>query len=52
MTFLPDGHSLVTEKTGGLWLLDGNQQKRFEVSNVPEVTARGQGGLGDVIIHP
>ena len=52
MTFLPDGHSLVTEKTGGLWLLDENQQKRFKVSNVPEVTARGQGGLGDIIIHP
>ena len=52
MTFLPDGHSLVTEKTGTLWLLDKNQQKRFSVSNVPEVDARGQGGLGDVIIHP
>lgn len=52
MTFLPDGHSLVTEKAGTLWLLDKNQQKRFAVSNVPIVTARGQGGLGDVIIHP
>lgn len=52
MTFLPDGHSLVTEKSGTLWLLDENQQKRFEVSNVPSVTAMGQGGLGDVIIHP
>ena len=52
MTFLPDGHSLVTEKTGKLWLLDENQQKRFSVSNVPDVTPRGQGGLGDVIIHP
>ncbi|NVK54702.1 MAG: PQQ-dependent sugar dehydrogenase [Alteromonadaceae bacterium] len=52
MTFLPDGHSLVTEKTGTLWLLDENQQKRFPVSNVPDVTARGQGGLGDVIVHP
>ncbi|WP_333972164.1 PQQ-dependent sugar dehydrogenase [Alteromonas mediterranea] len=52
MTFLPDGHSLVTEKAGTLWLLDENQQKRFEVSNVPSVTARGQGGLGDIIIHP
>ena len=52
MAFLPDGHSLVTEKAGTLWLLDENQQKRFEVSNVPNVTARGQGGLGDVIIHP
>ena len=52
MTFLPDGHSLVTEKAGALWLLDENQQKRFAVSNVPSVTARGQGGLGDVIVHP
>ena len=52
MVFLPDGHSLVTEKAGKLWLLDENQQKCFEVSNVPSVTARGQGGLGDVIIHP
>ena len=52
MAFLPDGHSLVTEKAGTLWLLDENQQKRFEVSNIPNVTARGQGGLGDVIIHP
>ncbi|MFZ8198389.1 PQQ-dependent sugar dehydrogenase [Alteromonas portus] len=52
MTFLPDGHSLVTEKAGTLWLLDENQQKRFAVSNVPSVTVRGQGGLGDVIIHP
>ena len=52
MAFLPDGHSLVTEKAGSLWLLDENQQKRFAVSNVPSVVARGQGGLGDVIIHP
>ena len=52
MTFLPDGHSLVTEKAGALWLLDENQQKRFAVSNVPSVTVRGQGGLGDVIVHP
>lgn len=52
MTFLPDGHSLVTEQTGALWLLDEEKKKRFSVTNVPAVTARGQGGLGDVIIHP
>ena len=52
MTFLPDGHSLVTEKPGTMWLLDENQQKRFAVTNLPEITARGQGGLGDVIVHP
>ncbi|WOI38554.1 PQQ-dependent sugar dehydrogenase [Alteromonas sp. CI.11.F.A3] len=52
MAFLPDGHSLVTEKAGTLWLLDKNQQKRFAVTNTPNVQARGQGGLGDVIVHP
>ena len=52
MAFLPDGHSLVTEKAGTLWLLDKNQQKRFAVKGTPNVKARGQGGLGDVIVHP
>lgn len=52
MVFLPDGQSLVSEKAGSLWLLDNNQQKRFEVTGMPEINARGQGGLGDVIIHP
>ena len=52
MAFLPDGHSLVTEKAGTLWLLDKNQQKRFAVTGTPNVKARGQGGLGDVIVHP
>ncbi|AEF02079.1 PQQ-dependent sugar dehydrogenase [Alteromonas naphthalenivorans] len=52
MAFLPDGHSLVTEKAGTLWLLDKNQQKRFAVTGTPNVTPRGQGGLGDVIVHP
>lgn len=52
MAFLPDGHSLVTEKAGTLWLLDKSQQKRFAVTGTPDVTARGQGGLGDVIVHP
>lgn len=52
MTFLPDGHSLVTEKAGALWLLDSKGKKRFEVSGVPEVQMKGQGGLGDIIAHP
>ncbi|VEL98070.1 glucose/arabinose dehydrogenase [Alteromonas sp. 76-1] len=52
MAFLPDGHSLVTEKAGTLWLLNKNQQKRFAVTGTPNVTPRGQGGLGDVIVHP
>jgi glucose/arabinose dehydrogenase len=52
MTFLPDGRSLVTEQDGNLWLLGRNGAKLGEISNVPEVEMRGQGGLGDIIIHP
>lgn len=52
MTFLPDGRALVTEKSGKIWLLDTDGKKLGNISNGPEVTARGQGGLGDIILHP
>lgn len=51
MRFLPDGRLLITEKPGSLALytLGG---ARITVSGVPEVDYGGQGGLGDVILHP
>ncbi|MGB6154267.1 MAG: PQQ-dependent sugar dehydrogenase, partial [Pricia sp.] len=52
MTFLPDGRSLVTEKSGNLWLLNSRGTKIARIENVPEVTERNQGGLGDIIIDP
>ncbi|WP_300376535.1 PQQ-dependent sugar dehydrogenase [Henriciella sp.] len=52
MTFLPDGRALVSEKDGNLWLLDAEGSKLGEITNVPEVDPRGQGGLDDIIIHP
>ncbi len=52
MTFLPSGEALVTEKGGTLWLLDAQGRKMAEIANVPDVVARGQGGLGDVVLHP
>lgn len=51
MTFLPDGHLLVTEKPGNL-LLVSPEGTKTEVSGVPEVAYGGQGGLGDVILGP
>ncbi|MFN3549591.1 MAG: PQQ-dependent sugar dehydrogenase [Mesorhizobium sp.] len=51
MTFLPDGDLLVTEKPGNLLLVSSDGTKR-EVSGVPEVAYRGQGGLGDVVLSP
>ncbi len=52
MTFLPDGRLLVTEKPGKLKLLDIEKLESGTVSGVPEVAYGGQGGLGDVVLHP
>jgi len=52
MTFLPDGRALVTEKDGRLWLLGRDGKKIGRITGLPETEARGQGGLGDIILHP
>ena len=56
MTFLPDGRLLVTEKPGTLklvWLGETAIATRMvDVAGVPEVDYGGQGGLGDVVLHP
>ncbi|MFD0321462.1 MULTISPECIES: PQQ-dependent sugar dehydrogenase [Lysobacter] len=51
MTFLPNGRLLVTEKRGVLKVLTigGTAQT---ITGVPTVAYGGQGGLGDVILHP
>ena len=51
MAFLPDGRILVTEKRGELLLVAGDGTNT-RVANVPEVAYGGQGGLGDVALHP
>jgi len=52
MAFLPDGRLLVTEKSGNLLVVDGKGNKSQPVSGLPEVDYGGQGGLGDVALHP
>ena len=49
---LPDGQFLVTERRGNLLLIDAPGGKPRQISGVPEVVARGQGGLLDVVLHP
>jgi len=51
MAFLPDGRALITERGGKLrvHVLGGDSG---EVSGVPAVAFGGQGGLGDVALHP
>ncbi|MCA0893371.1 PQQ-dependent sugar dehydrogenase [Microbulbifer agarilyticus] len=47
---LPDGRFLVTERRGRLALIDNGKTTYLE--GVPEVSAKGQGGLLDVVLHP
>jgi len=52
MAFLPGGDILVTERPGRLRLVREGQLLATPVAGVPEVFARGQGGLLDVVLHP
>ena len=49
---LPDGRFLVTERGGRLLLVDSPGAAPQEVTGIPDVAARGQGGLLDVAVHP
>jgi glucose/arabinose dehydrogenase len=52
LAFLPDGRMLVTEKKGNLLIVGQDGSKSRAVSGVPDVAYGGQGGLGDVALHP
>jgi glucose/arabinose dehydrogenase len=52
LAFLPDGRMLVTERPGRLRLVTASGQVSEPLSGVPEVAARGQGGLLDVAVDP
>ncbi|WP_442845670.1 PQQ-dependent sugar dehydrogenase [Leeuwenhoekiella sp. H156] len=50
MSFLPDGSILITEKEGKL--IHFKAGEKTEISGLPELSNRGQGGLLDVQIAP
>lgn len=52
MTELKDGRLLVTEKKGKLQLFDPKTREKIEVKGIPKVAYGGQGGLGDIALHP
>jgi len=52
MAFLPNGDLLVTERPGRLRIVRDGVLLPDAVPGVPEVLARGQGGLMDVVLHP
>ena len=58
MDFLPGSgirltsSALLTEKEGRLWLVNVVTGARQAVAGLPRVKVAGQGGLGDVVVHP
>ena len=50
MAFLPDGSILITEKEGKL--IHFRNGEKTEISGLPELSNRGQGGLLDIRIAP
>jgi glucose/arabinose dehydrogenase len=52
LAFLPDGRMLVTEKKGNLFIVTRDGEKSRAIGGVPDVAYGGQGGLGDVALHP
>ena len=50
--FLPNEKILLTEMRGSLKVLDNKGVFLGEVKGVPEVAFGGQGGLGDIALHP
>jgi glucose/arabinose dehydrogenase len=50
MAILSDGSMLITEKSGELIHFKNGQKTKIE--GLPEISAKGQGGLLDVVLHP
>ena len=51
MAFLPNGRLLVSEKRGALKAYDMDDGIA-DVTGVPDVSYGGQGGFGDIVLHP
>ncbi|WP_353721694.1 PQQ-dependent sugar dehydrogenase [Dyadobacter sp. 676] len=49
---LPNGDLLVTERGGKLRIVKNGQLDPQEISGIPEVYYKGQGGLLDIALHP
>lgn len=50
--FLPNGDLLVTERVGKLRLVKNGVLDPKEITGLPEIMYKGQGGLLDVALHP
>jgi aldose sugar dehydrogenase len=52
LAFLPDGRMLVTERPGRMRIVGKDGVLSAPLTNVPQVVARNQGGLLDLVLDP
>jgi len=52
MAWLPDGRLLVTERAGEILVFKDDKYTGEKLTGVPDVFAKGQGGLLDITLHP
>lgn len=52
ITSLPDQRLLVTERQGKLKIFNPKNKQMLDVLGIPPVSYGGQGGLGDIALHP
>lgn len=52
LTELPDQRLLITERSGKLKLFNPANRSTQTVQGIPQVAYGGQGGLGDIALHP
>jgi glucose/arabinose dehydrogenase len=52
LAFLPDGRFLVTERPGRMRIVERDGRLGAPLAGLPQVDARGQGGLLDVVLDP
>ncbi len=52
MAWLPDGRLLVTQKGGGISVVEGGKLSVNAIAGAPTPAAIGQGGLMDIVVHP
>ena len=52
MAFLPNSQLLVSDKSGELYIVSPDGKKRNQITGVPKVLNKSQGGLLDIAVHP
>lgn len=52
MAWLPDGAILITERPGRLRIVRNGVLEQKAIAGLPDIYAKGQGGLMDIALHP